>query len=86
MMQVLLDLISPAPPSVEAGAVIPIMAHPSPAAYSWTHGSGEFASRTDMIWAPTAMQDCIQECNYFPSFFSDHQYFAIVCRITSTLQ
>ena len=37
-------------------------------AYSWTHGSGEFASRIDMIWSPV-MQDCIQECNYFPSFF-----------------
>ena len=43
--------------------------HPQRIAYSWTHGSGEFASRIDMIWAPTVMQDCIQECNYFPSFF-----------------
>ena len=55
------------------------MAHTSPTAYSWTHGSGEFASRIDMIWAPTAMQDCIQECNYFPSFFSDHQYLFVKC-------
>ena len=53
--------------------------HPQCIAYSWTHGSGEFASRIDMIWAPTVMQDCIQECNYFPSFFLDHQYLFVKC-------
>ena len=53
--------------------------HPQRIAYSWTHGSGEFASRIDMIWAPTVMQDCIQECNYFPSFFLDHHYLFVKC-------
>ena len=53
--------------------------HPQRIAYSWTHGSGAFASRIDMIWAPTAMQDCIQECEYYPSFFSDHQFLFVKC-------
>ena len=29
--------------------------HPGRIAYSWTHGSGDRASRIDMVWAPTAM-------------------------------
>ena len=51
--------------------------HPQRIAYSWTHGSGKFASQTDMIWSPTAMQDCIQQCEYYPSFFMDHQYLLV---------
>ena len=52
--------------------------HSQRIAYSWTHGSDEFASRID-IWSPTVMQDCIQECNYYPSFFSNHQYLLVKC-------
>ena len=54
-----------------------LLCHPQRIAYSWTHGSGKFASRTDMIWSPTAMQDCIQQCEYYPSFFMDHQYLLV---------
>ena len=53
--------------------------HPQHIAYSWTHGSGKFASHIDMIWSPTVMQDCIQECKYYLSFFSDHQYLLVKC-------
>jgi exonuclease III len=33
--------------------------HQGQTAYSWTHGSGQFASRIDMVWAPTVFQDNI---------------------------
>ncbi len=49
--------------------------------------SGAFASHIDMVWAPTCLEQSIQECEYHPSFFSDHQYllvkFAIDDRIGS---
>ena len=45
--------------------------HPGRIAYSWTHGSGDRASRIDMVWAPTAMADSIEECEYHPSFLID---------------
>jgi exonuclease III len=53
--------------------------HPSQTAYSWTHGSGEFASRIDMVWAPTILRQSIRECEYYPSFFTDHQYLLVKC-------
>ena len=53
--------------------------HPQRIAYSWTHGSGTFASRIDMIWAPVAMADLVQECEYHPSFLTDHQYLLVKC-------
>ena len=51
--------------------------HPTQVAYSWTHGSGSFASLVDMVWAPISMEQCIQECDYHPSFFFDHQYLLV---------
>ena len=45
--------------------------HPTQTAYSWTHGSGKFASRINMVWAPTCLERTIEECEYHPSF-SDH--------------
>ncbi len=40
-----------------------------------------------MVWAPTCLEQSIQECEYHPSFFSDHQYllvkFSIDDRIAS---
>ncbi len=51
--------------------------HPTQTAYSWTHVSGAFASRIDMVWAPTCLEQSIQECEYHPSFFSDHQYLLV---------
>jgi hypothetical protein len=48
--------------------------HPTEVVYSWDHPSGEFSSRIDMIWAPTLLQQSIDDCNYHPSFFSDHRY------------
>ena len=51
--------------------------HQGQTAYSWTHGSGQFASRIDMVWAPTVFQDNIKECEYHPSFFSDHSYLLV---------
>ena len=63
--------------------------HPGRIAYSWSHASGTFASRTfasrtfasriDMIWVPTFFSDLVQECEYYPSFFSDHQYLLVKC-------
>ena len=53
--------------------------HPGRIAYSWTHGSGTFASRIDMIWAPLNMADLVQECEYHPSFLTDHQYLLVKC-------
>ena len=53
--------------------------HAGRIAYSWTHGSGTFASRIDMVWAPLTMADLIQECEYHPSFLSDHQYLLVKC-------
>ena len=47
--------------------------HPTQMAYSWTHGSGKFASLIDMVWAPTCLEQTTKECEYHPSFFSDHQ-------------
>ena len=32
-----------------------------------------------MICLPTVMKDCIQECDYYPSFFLDHQYLLVKC-------
>ena len=32
-----------------------------------------------MIWAPTFFSDLVQECEYYPSFFSDHQYLLVKC-------
>ena len=51
--------------------------HPGRIAYSWTHGSGTFASRIDMVWGPTDMADRISACDYHPSFLSDHQYLLV---------
>ena len=51
--------------------------HPGRIAYSWTHGSGDRALRIDMVWAPTAMADSIEECEYHPSFLTDHQYLLV---------
>ena len=51
--------------------------HQGQTSYSWTHGSGQFASRIDMVWAPTVFQDNIKECEYHPSFFSDHSYLLV---------
>ena len=51
--------------------------HPGRIAYSWTHGSGDRASRIDMVWAPTVMADSIEECEYHPSFLTDHQYLLV---------
>ena len=53
--------------------------HPGRTAYTWTHGSGTFASRIDMIWAPLNMADLVQECEYHPSFLTDHQYLLVKC-------
>ena len=47
--------------------------HPSQTAYSWTHASGTFASRIDMVWAPSCLEQSIREFEYHPSFLSDHQ-------------
>ncbi len=41
------------------------------------HASGTFASRIDMVWAPSCLEQSIRECNYHPSFFSDHQYLLV---------
>ena len=30
-----------------------------------------------MVWAPTAMADSIEECEYHPSFLTDHQYLLV---------
>jgi hypothetical protein len=30
-----------------------------------------------MVWAPTVFQDNIKECEYHPSFFSDHSYLLV---------
>ena len=46
--------------------------HPGRIAYSWTHASGTSASHIDMIWAPTVYHDFITECEYHPSFLSNH--------------
>jgi exonuclease III len=51
--------------------------HQGQTAYSWTHGSGQFATRIDMVWAPTVFQDNIKEWEYHPSFFSDHSYLLV---------
>ena len=51
--------------------------HPSQTAYSWTHASGTFASRIDMVWAPSCLEQSIRECEYHPSFLSDHQYLLV---------
>ena len=51
--------------------------HPTQTAYSWTHASGAFASRIDMVWAPSCLEQSIRECEYHPSFFSDHQYLLV---------
>ena len=59
--------------------------HPGRIAYSWSHASGTFASRIDMIWAPTIMNDFIKECEYHPSFFSDHQYLLVKCSLRDRL-
>ena len=59
--------------------------HPGRIAYSWTHGSGTFASRIDMIWAPVAMADLVQECEYHPSFLTDHQYLLVKCCLRERL-
>ena len=59
--------------------------HPGRIAYSWTHGSGIFASRIDMIWAPVAMADLVQECEYHPSFLTDHQYLLVKCCLRERL-
>ena len=32
-----------------------------------------------MIWAPVAMADLVQECEYHPSFLTDHQYLLVKC-------
>ena len=32
-----------------------------------------------MIWAPLNMADLIQECEYHPSFLTDHQYLLVKC-------
>ena len=53
--------------------------HPGRIAYSWLHVSGMYASRIDMIWAPTLFSDLIQKCEYHPSFLSDHQYLLVNC-------
>ena len=55
--------------------------HPGRIAYSWSHASGTFASRIDMIWAPTSFSDLVRECEYFPSFLSDHQYLLVKCSL-----
>ena len=60
--------------------------HPGCIAYSWTHGSGTFASQIDMIWAaPVAMADLVQECEYHPSFLTDHQYLLVKCCLRERL-
>ena len=51
----------------------------------WTHGSGTFASRIDMIWAPLNMADLVQECEYHPSFLTDHQYLLVKCSFRQRL-
>ena len=51
--------------------------HPTAMAYSWTHRSGAYASRIDMVWAPTCLEQQIRVCEYYPSFFSDHQYLLV---------
>ena len=38
-----------------------------------------FVSRIDMIWAPLPMADLVQECEYHPSFLTDHQYLLVKC-------
>ena len=32
-----------------------------------------------MVWAPTTFTDLIMECEYYPLFFSDHQYLLVKC-------
>ncbi len=51
--------------------------HPSQTAYSWTHASGTFASRIDMVWAPSCLEQFIRKCEYHPSFLSDHKYLLV---------
>ncbi len=51
--------------------------HPTQTAYSWMHATGAFASRIDMVWAPSCLEQSIRECEYHPSFFSDHQYLLV---------
>ena len=48
--------------------------YPTEVVYSWDHASGDFSSRIDMIWAPTLLAQSIGDCNYHPSFLSDHRY------------
>ena len=55
--------------------------HPGCIAYSWLHASGTFVSHIDMIWVLTSFSDLVQECEYYPSFFSDHQYLLVKCSL-----
>ena len=48
--------------------------HPRDTIFSWDHPSGSFSSRIDMIWAPMCLDQCITDCQYHTSFFSDHRY------------
>ena len=38
-----------------------------------------------MIWAPVAMTDLVQECEYHPSFLTDHQYLLVRCCLRERL-
>ena len=38
-----------------------------------------------MIWAPVAMADLVQECEYHPSFLTDHQYLLVKCCLRERL-
>jgi exonuclease III len=56
--------------------------HPTEVVYLWDHASGDFSSRIDMIWAPTLLAQSIGDCNYHPSFLSDHRYMLLTFSIS----
>ena len=58
--------------------------HPGVRTYSWDNASGNCSSRIDMIWAPIGMKDHIEDCDYYPSFFTDHRYIQVTFSLDST--
>ena len=58
--------------------------HPGVCTYSWDHASGECSSRIDMIRALIGLKDQIENCDYYPSFFSDHWYIQVTFSLNST--
>ena len=58
--------------------------HPGVRTYSWDHASGDCSSQIDMIWAPIGLKDQIKDCNYYPSFFTDHRYIQVTFSLNTT--